>query len=93
MTTVPLRPSNPVVAPHTSSTDSARMGSGFGIHVYRVEIGGQPLLASRSSGGGRRARLTVRADRRTTRRFISSAHARAMQADSQPSWVGSPEKP
>ena len=26
---VPLRPSNPVVAPHTSSTNSARMGSGM----------------------------------------------------------------
>src|SRR5262245_2748049 len=29
MTTVPPRPSNPVVAPHTSSADSARMGSGL----------------------------------------------------------------
>jgi hypothetical protein len=29
MTTVPLRPSNPVVAPHTSSTTGARMGSGM----------------------------------------------------------------
>ena len=29
MTTVPLRPSNPVVAPHTSSTNGARMGSGM----------------------------------------------------------------
>ena len=29
MTTVPLRLSNPVVAPHTSSTNTARMGSGL----------------------------------------------------------------
>ena len=29
MTTVPRRPSNPVVAPHTSSTSGARMGSGM----------------------------------------------------------------
>src|SRR5690242_11621703 len=29
MTTVPRRPSNPVVAPHTSSTNDALMGSGM----------------------------------------------------------------
>ena len=29
MTTVPLRPSNPVAAPHTSSTKSARLWSGI----------------------------------------------------------------
>src|SRR5688500_14637450 len=60
MTTVPLRPSIPVVAPHTSSTNSARMGSGmWTVKAVSARSGRQATVPVMTSTGSWRTAASL----------------------------------
>src|SRR5512146_2010703 len=60
MTTVPLRPSNLVVAPHTSSANTARMGSGmWTVKAVSARFGRQATVPVTISTGSSRVAASL----------------------------------